>query len=128
MYKDTRDPLKKQCRSKRKMAKTPVKLPKHLEHINRMAAGIDIGSKSHFVAVPEGCAEVCVREFQSFTPDLHELANWLEECGVETIAMESTGVYWIPTYEVLEGRGLGRVNTNSQYRNLMGNCGHGNHT
>ncbi len=106
MYKDTRDPLKKQCRSKRKMAKTPVKLPKHLEHINRMAAGIDIGSKSHFVAVPEGCAEVCVREFQSFTPDLHELANWLEECGVETIAMESTGVYWIPLYELLESMGF----------------------
>jgi len=81
-------------------------LPKHLEHINQMAAGIDIGSKSHFVAVPEGCSDVCVREFESFTTDLYELANWLSSCGVETVAMESTGVYWIPLYELLESRGF----------------------
>ena len=72
-----------------------VALPKHLQHINKMAAGIDIGSKSHFVAVPEGCDIVSVREFQSFTADLHDLANWLEKCGVTTVAMESTGVYWV---------------------------------
>jgi transposase len=81
-------------------------LPKHLEHINQMAAGIDIGSKSHFVAVPEGCTDVCVREFESFTTNLQELANWLCSCGVETVAMESTGVYWIPLYELLESRGF----------------------
>ena len=81
-------------------------LPKHLDHINQMAAGIDIGSKSHFVAVPEGCADVCVREFESFTTDLYELANWLSSCGVETVAMESTGLYWIPLYELLESRGF----------------------
>ena len=82
------------------------KWPKHLAHINKMAAGIDIGSRSHFVAVPEGCAEVCVREFESFTPDLMALADWLEGCGIETVAMESTGVYWIPLYELLETRGF----------------------
>jgi transposase len=71
-----------------------------------MAAGIDIGSRSHFVAVPEGCAEVCVREFKSFTSDLIALADWLDECGIETVAMESTGVYWIPLYELLESRGF----------------------
>lgn len=71
-----------------------------------MAAGIDIGSRSHFVAVPEGCAEVCVREFKSFTSDLVALADWLEECDIETVAMESTGVYWIPLYELLESRGF----------------------
>lgn len=71
-----------------------------------MAAGIDIGSKSHFVAVPEGCDEVCVREFKSFTADLYELCVWLEKCGIETVAMESTGVYWIPLYELLESRGF----------------------
>ncbi len=65
-----------------------------------------LGSKSHFVAVPEGCADVCVREFESFTTDLYELANWLSGCGVETVAMESTGVYWIPLYELLESRGF----------------------
>ncbi len=86
--------------------KNELKLPKHLEHINKMAAGIDIGSRSHFVAVPEGCAEKCIREFESFTTDLDSLANWLTSCGIETVAMESTGVYWIPLYELLESRGF----------------------
>jgi transposase len=92
--------------SKKNYVKTKNNLPKHLEHINKMAAGIDIGSKSHFVAVPEGCAEVCVREFASFTGDLCELANWLKSCKIETVAMESTGVYWIPLYELLESSGF----------------------
>jgi transposase len=103
MHKDTQKQLSV---SKKKTAIAKYKLPKHLEHINKMAAGIDIGSKSHWVAVPEGCDEICVREFKSFTADLHELASWLERCGVETVAMESTGVYWIPLYELLESRGF----------------------
>lgn len=97
MHKDTKQ---KQHKSKKS------KLPPHLEHINKMAAGIDIGSKSHFVAVPEGCDEVCVREFPSFTTDLFALADWLKGCKIETVAMESTGVYWIPLYELLESRGF----------------------
>ncbi|RZI46012.1 IS110 family transposase [Rickettsiales endosymbiont of Peranema trichophorum] len=71
-----------------------------------MAAGIDIGSRGHFVAVPEGCAEICVREFKSFTSDLYDLADWLKQCNIETVAMESTGSYWIPLYEILEARGV----------------------
>lgn len=98
------DTQKNPLKSKKKTNK--ISLPKHLEHINKMAAGIDIGSKSHFVAVPEGCDDVCVREFQSFTIDLIALADWLEKCGIETVAMESTGVYWIPLYELLESRGF----------------------
>ncbi len=101
MAKDTR---KQQHKSKVILQKSS--LPAHLEHINKMAAGIDIGSSSHFVAVPPGCADVCVREFKSFTADLIELANWLSQCGIETVAMESTGVYWIPLYELLESRGF----------------------
>jgi transposase len=93
-------------KSKKRNARNQMKLPKHLEHINRMAAGIDIGSESHFVAIPEGCADQCVREFAAFTPDLNELADWLEKSGIETVAMESTGVYWIPLYELLESRGF----------------------
>lgn len=99
MRKDTKE---KQYKSKQKK----IDLPQHLQHINKMAAGIDIGSNSHFVSVPEGCDEVCVREFKSFTVDLIALADWLESCGIETIAMESTGVYWIPLYELLESRGF----------------------
>jgi len=93
--------------SKQKVKKAiSIKLPKHLDHINQMAAGIDVGSASHFVAVPEGCATESVREFKSFTADLYELAAWLKECKVTTVAMESTGVYWIPLYELLEQKGF----------------------
>ena len=81
-------------------------LPKQLQHINLKAAGIDIGSEHHMVAVPEGRAEVAVREFSTFTADLNALADWLQQCGVTTVAMESTGVYWIPWFELLERRGF----------------------
>jgi len=83
-----------------------MKLPKHLQHINPHAAGIDIGGRSHFVAVPEGSCEQPVREFTSFTDDLHRMADWLLACGVSTVAMESTGIYWIPVFEILESRGF----------------------
>jgi transposase len=81
-------------------------LPQHLRHINVNAAGIDIGSDRHLVAVPEGRDEVSVREFGAFTSDLNRIAEWLEKCGVTTVAMESTAVYWIPLFELLEQRGL----------------------
>lgn len=70
------------------------------------AAGIDVGATSHWVAVPPGQAEAPVREFGPMTSDLHALADWLLACGVDTVALESTGVYWIPVFEVLEQRGL----------------------
>ena len=70
------------------------------------AAGIDIGASSHWVAVPRHLAEESVREFGAMTDDLNALADWLLACGVDTVALESTGVYWIPVYEVLKQRGL----------------------
>ena len=81
-------------------------LPPHLRHINMHAAGIDIGSDRHLVAVPEGSDSVSVRQFGTFTSDLHNIADWLKRCGVTTVAMESTGVYWIPLFELLEQRGF----------------------
>jgi transposase len=90
----------------KRSGKKKMKLPKHLEHLNRCAAGIDIGSKSHFVAVPEGVDQNPVREFSTFTGDLEELTRWLISCGITTVAMESTGVYWIPVFEILESHGL----------------------
>jgi transposase len=75
-----------------------------LTHPN--AAGIDIGAVSHYVAVPPDRDEEPVREFPSFTADLGRLADWLLTCGVDTVAMESTGVYWIPLFELLESRGF----------------------
>ena len=82
------------------------KLPTELNRVNLDAAGIDVGSASHFVAIPEGRDEVTVREFQSFTVDLYELADWLKRCKIKTVVMESTGIYWIPLFEILEARGF----------------------
>ena len=70
------------------------------------AAGIDIGGSSHWVAVPKAADEEPVREFGTMTDDLHAMADWLLACGVDTVALESTGVFWIPVHEVLEQRGL----------------------
>jgi len=70
------------------------------------AAGIDIGSQFHVVAVPMDRDAEPVRTFQSFTDDLHRMAQWLQACGVTTVAMESTGVYWIPAFEILERHGV----------------------
>ena len=90
----------------RSKAFVATNLPQHLRHINIDAAGIDVGSERHMVAVPAGRDEVCVREFGAFTEDLHALARWLKQCGVTTVAMESTGVYWIPLFETLERQGF----------------------
>jgi transposase len=70
------------------------------------AAGIDIGSSEHWVAVPKDRDEKNVRCFECFTHDLHALAQWLKACGIETVAMESTGVYWIPVFQILESHGF----------------------
>jgi len=67
---------------------------------------MDIGAEEIVVAVPPDRAAQPVRAFRTFTPDLHALAAWLEACGIDTVAMESTGVYWIPIFELLEARGL----------------------
>src|SRR6266480_5341192 len=93
-------------RKQRRKQLAVTDLPEHLQHVNLNAAGIDIGSDRHVVAVPVGRDEVSVREFAAFTSDLHEIADWLDKCGVTTVAMESTGVYWIPLFELLEQRGF----------------------
>src|SRR3546814_1782964 len=74
--------------------------------IHPNAAGIDIGSKFHVVAVGNDKAKEPVRTFQSFTTDLHAMAKWLKSCEVTSIAMESTGIYWIPAFEILENYGF----------------------
>lgn len=85
------------------------------------AAGIDIGSASHFVAVPADRDDCPVRQFPSFTADLHALADWLDRCGVDTVAMESTGVYWIPLFELLERRGFTVLLVNARHvKNVSG--------
>jgi transposase len=84
----------------------PSPTPGTLPRLNANAAGIDVGSASHWVAVPPERDPEPVREFGAFTADLERLAGWLQACGIETVALESTGVYWIPLFQVLEARGF----------------------
>lgn len=80
--------------------------PSVLDRINPHVAGIDCGSAEHYVAVPPDRDATPVRSFSTFTHDLHRLADWLTACHVTNVAMEATGVYWIPIYEILEARGI----------------------
>ena len=82
------------------------KKAKSFSIINPNAAGIDIGADSHWVSVPCERDPQPVRRFGCFTSDLYALANWLTECQVETVAMESTGVYWVPLFQILETQGF----------------------
>jgi len=85
------------------------------------AAGIDIGAREIFVAVHHDPEERPVRRFATFTEDLEQMADWLERCGVTTVAMESTGVYWIPLYEILDRRGLKPCVVNARHmKNVPG--------
>lgn len=77
-----------------------------LKMLNPHVAGIDIGSQSHFIAVSSELCEQNIRETPAFTSDLRGTANWLKELGVKSVAMESTGVYWIPFFEILEEAGI----------------------
>ena len=79
---------------------------KGFEMINPDAAGIDIGSKVHYVCIPEGRDSVRIKSFGCFTEDINTMATWLKKCGIKSIAMESTGVYWIPVYQILERAGF----------------------
>jgi transposase len=92
-----------------------------LEVVHPEAAGIDVGNNSHYVAVrPERDREP-VRRFECFTADLHRMADWLANCGVKTIAMQSAGVYWIPLYDIFEARGFQVCLVNARYtKNLPG--------
>jgi hypothetical protein len=106
MTKDTR-PVPKKQREKRQKKKIEKSVSSSsFDQVNPYAAGIDIGSKSHFVAVRTLTGEVVIKEFGSFTSDLYELSKHLKENKVTTIAMESTGVYWIPLYDLLEEEGF----------------------
>lgn len=85
------------------------------EQINPSAAGIDLGSGEHWVCVPADRDEVNVRRFSCFTPDLKVMADWLVNCGIQTVAMEATGVYWIPVFQILESKGLQVKLVNAHY-------------
>jgi transposase len=92
-----------------------------LSTINPDAAGIDVGSTFHVVAGPGDRDEQPVRTFRTFSGDLHQLADWLTGTGITTVAMESTGVYWIPVFEILEARGFEVLLVNARHvKNVPG--------
>jgi transposase len=94
------------CRSLTILEQSMAMRKREEEVVFPNAAGIDVGASSHWVAVPKHLADEPVREFGAMTDDLNAMADWLIACGIDTVALESTGVYWIPIYEVLEQRGL----------------------
>src|ERR1700687_6163317 len=111
------NPLRKRREMKHNQ-RTPVgkrrRSPSLLERIQPDAGGIDCGEKSRYVAVPRERDPQPVREFRTFTTELYRLADWLAQCGIKTVAMESTGVYWIPLYEILEQRGFEVILVNAR--------------
>ena len=102
----------------------PTKRQKRVQDLpvlHRDAAGIDIGANEVFVAVPADRDPEPVRSFATFTRDLHALADWLQRCHIESVAMESTSVYWIPLYQILENRGIEVFLVNAQHvKNVPG--------
>jgi transposase len=114
-------PMNGKAENKRGRRSRRAKSKRRLEVCNPEAAGIDIGAREHWVAVGDHACEQPVRCFESFTSALHALADWLTECGVRTVAMESTGVYWVPLYEILEERNFEVLLVNAKHvRNVPG--------
>lgn len=115
-------PMKRNRRRNRsRKAHKARQTPSLLERINPDVAGIDLGSAEHFVAVPPDRDPDPVQSFPTFTSDLHRLADWLTACRIRSVAMEATGVYWIPLYEILEARGFEVLLVNARHvKNVPG--------
>src|SRR5229473_8552989 len=108
-------------RHRRRPSPKPRTSPHALERLHPHAAGIDCGAAEHFVAVPPDRDATPVRSFATFTGDLYRLADWLTACHVTSVAMEATGVYWIPVYEILEARGIDVLLVNARHiKNVPG--------
>jgi transposase len=96
-------------------------LPAQLQRVNLNAAAIDLGATAHFVAVPPGRDSESVRSFGAHTADLHALTQWLKQCAITTVAMESTSNYWVPLFQILEQAGFEVLLCNSRHvKNLPG--------
>ena len=101
--------------TKQRKRKKHGKMERSLPIMRPNAGGVDIGATEIFVAVPADRDPQSVRSFPTFTEDLHVLADWLKQCRVDTVAMESTGVYWIPLFQILEARGIEVYLVNAQH-------------
>ncbi len=115
-----RNTVKKHIKKKQRQSEKSL-LEQQLEMINPHAAGIDVASEEMWVCVPGDRAETPVQKFGAFTCDLYAIADWLKECSVTSVAMESTGMYWIPLYQILEERGFDVCLVNArQLKNVSG--------
>jgi transposase len=104
-----------------KKKQKPGQVQEDMPVINSNAAGIDVGSAEIWVSIPPDRDEEPIRRYATFTADLYALADWLKQRGIESVAMESTGVYWIPVFEILERKGLHVVLVNAKYaKNVAG--------
>lgn len=112
---------KLQRREKREVQRQIHRGDPELRVVHPDAAGIDVGNKTHFVSVPAGRDECPVKEFGSWTGGLQEMASWLKDCGIRTVALQSTGVYWVALMAVLEAAGMEVYLVNAQgTKNLPG--------
>jgi transposase len=111
--------MRKARRAGRKPGKKIVEATAGMEALRPDAAGIDVGNAEHYVAVPPGRSEPSVQTFGSFTADLHRLAKWLQACGIKTVVMQATGVYWMALYQVLESYGLQVYVVNAKYTRTL---------
>lgn len=91
-----------------------MKKSSRMSIVHSHAAGVDIGAEFHVEAVPPDADAEPVRTFQSFTGDLHRISDWLKTCHITTVAMESTGVYWLPAFEILEAAGFNVILVNAR--------------
>jgi len=107
--------------SKSKKQSKKISIDSGWDPINLHAAGVDIGSREHWAAVPPQSGKPSIRKFGAFTTDLEAMAEWFKECGVTSVAMESTGIYWIPLFQILERKGFQVILVNArQTKNVAG--------
>lgn len=93
-------------KQRKQLARQPWSDKPGLDVVHKDGSGIDVGSREHYVAVPPNRDPQPVRCFGCVTADLHRMADWLLKCKIKSVVLQSTGVYWIPVYDVLEERGL----------------------
>ena len=99
----------------KRLPREPRRPDRGLPRLNPDVAGIDCGASAHYVAVPTDRSATPVRSFTTFTTGLLALVDWLIQCGIRSVAMEATGVYWIPIYDLLEARGVEVILVNARH-------------
>ena len=107
--------------SKRAKKQKPTQVSEDMPVMNKNAAGIDVGAAESWVSVPPDRSPEPIRQFEMFTKDLNQMGEWLQKCGIQTVAMEATGVYWVAVCQILESHGIEVVLVNAKHaKNVSG--------